>query len=476
DWRRVPKTINFDGRSYPLIFANAVAGANNSGGEQENVSGLAVLQSYFLNDKVVTTLGFRHDRSDLYDLGYYSDAIQGDIVDRDRSKATTSSATADTGSAGVVVHALPWVSLVANYSTNKGLPSFSRTVLPDGGVGKATEGEGSDYGLNFDLLQGRVSARLVYFTATELGRLTTIGFSGTPGRNTRVSDALASVLVGAGRPYTAAEWAPIYASLNPQASNAAHDLESEGYEARFTANLTKNWRLIANYSYTDIKRTNIGREVAAWYGLTRNGPYVQGVRQESTGRLVVDPAAYSSDGTVARWLALAAQRAEANVSTLTTSNGLTVAQEIFDIADFHNETNEENEQRWGLRPHKISLFTAYDFKEGWTRGFTAGGGWRWRSAHIIGRTAGGGEMTGRSLVETDLMLAYSYKFARIPGKFRFQINVTNLFDKDGIIPVRLASSEAAPYGFTVPGGRGPAYSRYDLVTPREVRFTTTWNF
>ena len=28
----------------------------------------------------------------------------------------------------------------------------------------------------------------------------------------------------------------------------------------------------------------------------------------------------------------------------------------------------------------------------------AGGGWRWRSANIIGRTASGGEMTGRSIV------------------------------------------------------------------------------
>ncbi|HEY1109877.1 MAG TPA: TonB-dependent receptor plug domain-containing protein [Opitutaceae bacterium] len=477
DHRKVPSTIDFQGRSYPLIFANAVAGANNSGGEQEGVSALAVLQSYFFNDKLVTTFGFRRDRADIIELGYYSDPIQGDIVDRDRSKATVSSATADTGSAGVVFHALPWLSLVANTSSNKGLPSFSRKVLPDGRVGSPSEGEGSDYGLNLELLEGRVNARLVYFQATEMGRLTTIGFSGTPGRNTRVSDALAGVLVGAGRPYSAAEWAPIYAALNPPATNAAHDLESEGYEARITANLTKNWRLIANYSYTDTRRTNIGREVTAWYGLTGTGSrYTQGVRQDSSGRFVVDPAAYSSDGTVAKWLALAAQRPEANVSTLTTSNGRTIAEEIYDIAEAHNETNEENEQRWGLRPHKVSLFTAYDFKEGWLRGFTAGGGWRWRSANIIGRNSSGGEMTGRSIIETDLLLAYSTKIARIPGRFRFQVNVTNLLDKTDIIPVRLASSDSAPYGFTVPGGRGVAYSRYDLVTPREIRFTTTWSY
>jgi hypothetical protein len=42
--------------------------------------------------------------------------------------------------------------------------------------------------------------------------------------------------------------------------------------------------------------------------------------------------------------------------------------------------------------------------------------------------------------------------------------------------VRYAVSEANPDGFLLPGGRGRAYSRYDLVTPREWRLTTTWNY
>ncbi len=32
------------------------------------------------------------------------------------------------------------------------------------------------------------------------------------------------------------------------------------------------------------------------------------------------------------------------------------------------------------------------------------------------------------------------------------------------------------FGFNLPGGRGVAYSRYDLVTPREFRFTTMYSF
>jgi hypothetical protein len=35
---------------------------------------------------------------------------------------------------------------------------------------------------------------------------------------------------------------------------------------------------------------------------------------------------------------------------------------------------------------------------------------------------------------------------------------------------------AAPDGFQVPGGRGLGYTRFDLIQPRELRFTTTYSF
>jgi hypothetical protein len=56
------------------------------------------------------------------------------------------------------------------------------------------------------------------------------------------------------------------------------------------------------------------------------------------------------------------------------------------------------------------------------------------------------------------------------------VNVSNLLNETDIIPVRLSTSAANPDGHLLPGGRGVAYSRYDLVTPREWRFTTTYSF
>jgi len=436
-----------------------------------------VIQSHLFGDRLVTTLGYRRDQVDVYELGFYDDPNVGHVVDRDRSKGTRTAATGYTSALGAVWHLTGQLSLIANRSTNQGVPSFTRKTFPDGNLAPASKGTGEDYGLGLDLLGGRLNAKVVYFTSYEQGRITTTGFGGAAARNTRVMDAFASVLVGAGRPYTAAQWAPVYRQYTPPATAASSDFEAEGYEARVTANLTRNWRLVANYSYTDSIRRNVASEIAAWYGLrSENGRLVQGVSQDAAGRWVVNRSAFESGGAVAKWLELGALHPEANVSTLTSGTSTTIAQEVYNLIVNMNDDKEQEERRWGVRPHKISLFSAYDLREGRLRGLTFGGGWRWRSANVIGEDSKGREITGRVITATDLMLAYALKLPRVPGRLRLQLNVANVFNNTRIIPVRLAAGATAPDGFLVPGGRGVAYSRYDLVAPRELRFTTTWNY
>jgi hypothetical protein len=190
----------------------------------------------------------------------------------------------------------------------------------------------------------------------------------------------------------------------------------------------------------------------------------------------VDPSAFLSDGAVAKWIELGAMNPAANLSNLVTSTSISVAEEIFDLVELLNSNKEDQQKRWGVRPHKISLFTAYDFRSGRLEGLTVGGGWRWRSANVIGSNSKGEEITGKVITAADMMLAYSRKFKGLPGRVRFQVNISNLFDRTDIIPARLATSATAPDGYILPGGRGPAYVRYDLVQPREFRFTTTYSF
>jgi outer membrane receptor for ferric coprogen and ferric-rhodotorulic acid len=479
DWRKLPSTLTFNGRTFETAYANVASGTADNGGMVQHMdSKLAAMQNFFFGGKLVTTFGYRDDDVENTQLGYIHDPIHGDVVNPDTSKGIVNNMKGGTRTAGVVYHVFDWLSVIANRSSNVGVPPLARTTFPEGKLAPLSKGRGEDYGLGFDLLDGRLNARVVYFKGSEVGRVTAPVANTLTSRNTRVIDALAGELVGAGRPYSQAQWDPIRNMYTPRVSSISNDFNSEGYEARVTANLTRSWRLVANYSYTDSGRVGLASEAIAWYGLKQADAIllVQGVTQNASGQYVVDPNAYEPGGTVAKWIELSRQAPSANVGTLTTSTGITVAEEIFDLVDSLNAEKESQQKRWGVRPHKISLFTAYDFKSGRLEGFTIGGGWRWRSANVIGSNSRGEEITGEVITAADMMMGYTRKIRGLPGRIRFQLNVSNLFDKTDIIPSRLAISASAPDGYVLPGGRGLAYSRYDLVAPREFRFTTTYSF
>lgn len=479
DWRSLPSTITLGGQTYSTAYANVPAGgADNGGMMQEMDSKLAAVQSYFLDGRLVTTLGYRKDIVENLQLGYYQDPIRGDVVDLDPAKGQLNHMVGQTRTAGLVFHLFDWVSFIANKSSNVGIPPLARTVFPEGKLAPLSKGAGEDYGLGFDLLEGRLNARFVYFKGSEIGRVTAPVASALANRNIRVMEAFGDVLVGPGLPFSAGDWESVRSAYTPPVSSISSDFESEGYEARITANLTPSWRFVGNYSYTDSGRSNLATEANSWYGLKPDGAVLlqNGITQNAAGEYIIDPSAYEAGGAIAKWLELGAMHAAANPAILTTSSGDTIAQEIFDTVDTLNNEREQQIKRWGVRPHKISIFSAYDFKRGVLSGLTVGGGWRWRSANVIGSDSAGREITGKVITAADFMTAYTWKLKGRLGRIRVQMNISNLFDRTDIIPARLSRSATTPDGFEIPGGRGIAYSRYDLVAPREIRFTTTYSF
>ncbi|MSU24388.1 MAG: hypothetical protein EXS32_11265 [Opitutus sp.] len=477
DWRSLPRQISFLGQTYGTAYANDAAGGGTNGAAISRTDSLlAAVQSHFWRDRIVATFGYREDRLTLFQLGYRNDPVVGDVVDPDPAKQTVNAFQGRTQSAGLVGHVFDWLSVLGNRSSNVGIPSFNRTVFPDGKLAGAPKGEGQDVGLGLDLLGGRFTAKLVYFTAVEKGATGAFIANGAfTNRNQRVMAAFGSALTAAGGPYTAAQWQALARTYTPNVSGGLSDYESSGYEARLTANLTRNWRLLFNYSYTDSARAHLYDEAFAWFGLTRaaGGLAAQGVSQNAAGQWIINASTYTAGGTVAKWLEFGAQRPAAAPGTLTTSANVTVAQELFNLVDDINSSKEDQEKRWGLRPHKLSFFTAYDFKEGRLRGFSIGGGWRWRSANIIGADTTNQEITGRPLSYVDLLLRYSTKFKSLPGTVNFQVNVNNALDNSDPVPTRLLTNDLS---YQLPGGRGTPYGRLDLVDPREVRFTTTYSF
>lgn len=476
DWRNVPATVTINNRAYDVGWVPENAGTQNSYATQRLDSRLFVLQSYFLDRRLITTFGYREDKAKVTDYGHAKDPVlRTDIVDL--TKSSTSSVKGNTRTLGAVYHATEWLSFLANRSSNIGIPTFTNRILPFGNVPDPTEGEGEDYGFALDLFKRRLSLKAVYFKTNEAGQTASGGVNAAfNNTNIRIAEALESVLVGPGRRYSAAEWAPIRSSLTPTANATTFDMESDGFEVSLVANPSANWRITANYSYTDRIRTNSSdRDAVPWYGFTYDGRLLaEGISRNADGTYAVNPSAFAAGGTVARWLELSGQHPDANVSRLITSSQIPVAEEILGIVRWINDNKLENEQRWGLRPHKLSLFTAYDFTEGRLKGFSTGLGYRWRSASIVGRDAAGTEYRSRIVSAADLMLRYRHRVS--PGRLRatltYQLNVSNLLDRDGIVPHRFSSRP----DFVVPGGRGVAYSRFDFIDPRSIRLTTTLSF
>lgn len=74
------------------------------------------------------------------------------------------------------------------------------------------------------------------------------------------------------------------------------------------------------------------------------------------------------------------------------------------------------------------------------------------------------------------MIGYTTKIPRVPGSFRFQINVYNVLDETEIIPVRVAASETNPGHSRFPAAAGWRTAGMILLPRASGGSLTTWSF
>ncbi len=139
-----------------------------------------------------------------------------------------------------------------------------------------------------------------------------------------------------------------------------------------------------------------------------------------------------------------------------------------DVANFHAlEGTVPNAQReW-----KVVFNTNYRFRDGTLEGFAVGGGVRWQSDDIVGYAYDENFIVdpdkpfkGEEILDVSGSLSYT---TTIKGVWtRFQINIRNLFDNDGMFP-RSAVDDLTG---------NPYYGRQQVREPRSFQFTTTLKF
>ena len=222
-------------------------------------------------------------------------------------------------------------------------------------------------------------------------------------------------------------------------SLATVDSRATGYEFELIANPTKNWRLFMNYSSLDLARTNLGAEGRAYLAKYRDY-WLQG----TNGRI-------RTDGSGS--LAPVANNGDAVIETVAEEIGAVDAeiQNFYVIAD--------GEAPRGQNRRRINLRTNYSFDQPLLKGFSLGGGLRYRSPEVIAyeARATGSAITKRViygvsefLVDFNVGYRGRARLGQRDVRWSAQLNVNNLLNETDIVPMRSVEGRIIDFRFQPP--------------------------
>ena len=249
-------------------------------------------------------------------------------------------------------------------------------------------------------------------------------------------EATATGVDSAGKLVYASQFTPVidtlknYSRVSPPGLALTSDNLSEGYEIEFTANPTKGLRLSLNAAKTTAVRSNVGSA-----DLDATVAYMDAQILGAAGDLRQFNGAYVRSNeirqTYANW------RGQYALSKL--QDGAAVAE---------------------LRKWRFNLVANYTFYTGPLNGAFVGGGYRWQSKNVIGypmvssATSNYGTYDlskpyyGPSEDALDLWLGYSRKLTE-KIDWKIQLNVRNVGDKDGIIPITVQPDGVTPAAYRI---------------------------
>ncbi len=415
-------------------------------------------QGFFWNDRIVPTIGFRRDRQRLRSSsGVTVDPATGYITYAplsDYSNSPWLEQQGDTKTYGVVFKATPWLSLFYNQSDSFNPLGISYNIYEELLLNPTSEGK--DYGVAFNLLEGKLAIRINRYDSTETNsRRSQIGTVGS-----RIHR-----LEGVRQPYDESfyPWAENVAlqrfqkqgvtptsdqlfnaaadimKLDPQflkdtAVNGAvgvpADVTSRGYEIEINYNPTRNWRTKLNVAQQEAFDSNIGDTVTNYLA----------------ERLPVWTTAVDDDGN--RWW-------DAN-------NGAARLRYLADIlAPYSFEVSNSGKPRSQVREWRANLLTNYDFTSGPLNNWNVGGAVRWEDKAAIGfygRPPGADGVIleldpdrpiyDKARFYFDVSVGYRFKLFNDRVRGRVQLNVRNLFE-DGRLQAVAANPDGKPYAFRI---------------------------
>ncbi len=320
----------------------------------------------------------------------------------DRSKVSVG-----TSSAGAVYFPVRWLGAYVNYSESFNAPGSGATQL-DGSTIPPSSNEGIDAGLKIEFFDGKIAGTIGYYTLQQTERA-------------RTGDGVADIN-------------ELWNDLGqPQNQILAYrDLETykgNGYEIDLTANVTRSWRLMLNYSLPKTQQADIGPGFRAY------------VAQH-----------------METWQAGANNPAVPNTARVTTN-----INDINRIISGYTEGRTLNNT-----VEKIgNIYTTYSFREGRLKGFSLGGGANYRGKQVVGNRANQpfNYLFANPYTLVSAHTSYDFRLGKV--RTRLQLNVSNVLDHDDVVYIAYSANAAA-------GGDVPNTFRYQA--PRKFSLTATFNF
>lgn len=261
-----------------------------------------------------------------------------------------------TFSTGAVYHTTSWVSLYGNYAQTYNLPSVVPTL--EGTPLPATVSEGIDAGLRFNLFKQRLRLSLNrYFSKEDNQASSAPANTGGP-MNAIINANAIGDFSAEGRNVRGLEPLPsVFTDRRQQKAN--------GYEFEAVANLSRSWRLSANFAIARAYATNAGVLTAAY--IDRNLPTLRQIVQDAGGLIDAN-----------------------NLATLDTS--VPVDRRSPDVNSAVNNWNTLIAARAGIVSGTVvtqdtqsaNLFVDYTIPEGRLKGLRMGLGGRYRGRTVIG--------------------------------------------------------------------------------------------
>lgn len=331
----------------------------------------------------------------------------GPRVTEDKKNVTSLNASS-------VYHFNQMFSVFAGYSESFDAGNVATGI--DGNGLPSLESKGVEAGVRLFLLDNRISGSITYYSNQE--------------DNNRIGGEATNIN-------------RIWGALELDERQVANyqdrvSFKGTGWEFDFTANPTRNWRILFNVSFPDTQQTGGFADTRAYVAANRGFWEQQIAALEATG-----------DGNDA-------SRADVARSALVSIDGR--------IGGFAEGRRIDETFRYNA-----NLFTRYFFREGMLEGFSIGGGANIRGSRTVGNRPGDPFDYVYADAYTLFTLVAGYQREVRGGMIDLQVNVSNLFDKEVVRPFQYSSYAVGGESIFVP-------SRFNVQDPRRVLVTLSYRF